>query len=517
MPYQQKEKEGLSWDCFSLAVFLVYTLLQVLRWRILPQFMDIYYHILTARGFIQAGGYVGWDFWQYAPVGRVHIYPPFFQIVLAILIKSGANTVILAKFFETAMPLIFLAVLWMFIRRNYSPRLAFFCLVAFSSSFSFYLALLNHIPATLAAVFGLLSLDRFMHRRMASSVILLALCFYTHIGIPWFFSLAVLFYGLMDKEKRRAAFLFLLYAIILSAPVLFKELAGSRQISALGFNLQERNSCQFKIVDYALCLWGLALAFRKNSAYGLLGALFLASFIFLLYPYRFFSAEGYLPVILLCALALSVLYRILESRMQYPRYGLVLILILMFLFSPTLAMERVGEKAAPGLKLKFFDSAFMGMLFAKGPSLWLPQDYILAAGIIKQNSDIQDIIYSTLNPAGMSLAAIAARPTANALLAEIGPAKEFDRFAVSKIIIFPADEERTFVEGAVAKYGLERIGSTRAFILYRNPNLSVKMQPHQASVSFWLIAVIFIAILGASYLLRKRFPKRPPSALKTSI
>jgi hypothetical protein len=502
MSDQQLKKEKYSWDQYSLALMLVYAFLQLLRWRILPQFMDIYYHILTARGFIQAGGYVGWDFWQYAPVGRVHIYPPFFHIVLAFLMKCGADTVILAKFFETVMPVVFLIVLWSFLRRNYSRKLAFFTVVAFGSSFSFYLALVNHIPATLATIFSLLAADQFFRKRLIWAVVFLTACFYTHIGMPWLICLAILFYGFMDRERRRDSFLLLLSSIVLSTPILFKELSGLKHVSALGFNLQEKHAIQFKIAEYLLAAFGLFLAIKKGGNYKFFFAFFLASLILLSNPYRFFSAEGYLAIILLGSLALAELFNLLTDRMKWPGYAVLLMLVLFEIFSPTLARDTTNERARTGYKFKSFDSAFAGMLFAKGDSMWSAKEYTQAAEIIKKNSDRRDIVYSTLNPAGMSLAAIAGRPTANALFVEIGPAQKFDRFAVSKIIIFPADEERGLLETAVRKYKLEKIGETKAFVLYSNPGSKLTAKANEASIPFWAIAVLILA--AAMVLLKNR-------------
>lgn len=188
------------WDFYSGIIILAYLLLQVLRWPLFPQFMDIFYHLLTAWGFIQAGGYSGWDFWQYAPFGRLHIYPPLFHIILALFIKLGINKIILAKFLEAVTPIIFLIVLWNFIRKNYNQRLAFFVMLMVSSSFSFYLSLINNIPATLSIIFGILSFERLFKGQTLRATILLTLCFYTHIGISWLFALGVLLYGLFNRE-----------------------------------------------------------------------------------------------------------------------------------------------------------------------------------------------------------------------------------------------------------------------------------------------------------------------------
>lgn len=432
--------------------------------------MDMHYHLLTAWGFIRAGGYSGWDFWQYAPVGRVHIYPPFFHIILALLIKLGISKIILAKLFETVIPLLFLFVLWRFIRKNYGERIGFFVMLAASSSFSFYLSLANYIPATLAAIFGLLALDRLFRNRFLPAALLLALSFYTHIGIPWLFAFTFIFYGLFSREHRKLCFKIFALAFILSLPVLFKQLVSLKAVSKLGFSLNEKYICQFKIIDYILAFFGLILAWRAEKKYRLFFSLFLASFLFLLYPYRFFSAEGYLPVILLSALAMDTLCRALQARRAYLKYSPALIAVVILFISPTLSMDKPLGQDKINYKISLYDSAFTGMLFARGESLWLPRDYLPSAALIRDNSGPDDIIYSPLNIVGVTLASISGRATANALLPEIESSREFDPFRAAKIIIFTQDSDPGLISQVAANYGLIKIGENKLFIFYQNPS-----------------------------------------------
>jgi hypothetical protein len=102
----------------------------------------------------------------------------------------------------------------------------------------------------------------------------------------------------------------------------------------------------------------------------------------------------------------------------------------------------------------------------------------------------------------MALSGIAGRPTADALFVEIGPVEEFDRFSSSKIVVFPADEERDYVEAAVRKYGLEKIGRTQAFVLYKNPNCTLTARVRQASVPFSVIGLVILCL--AVILLKNR-------------
>ena len=482
--------KNFSWDFYSKLIILIYSSLQIMRLPILPQFMDIYYHILTAWGFIKAGGYTGWDFWQYAPLGRIHIYPPVFHLILTLPMKLGASPVILAKFFEGVMPVAFLVVLWDFAKKNYNDCLAFFVTLMFSSSFSFYLSLLNHLPATLAFIFGLLAFTQLFQRNFLRSLILLTLCFYTHIGISWFFALSFLFYGLFNREQRKICFGLFILALVLSIPILFKQLTSLRVISSLGLSLNERYLCQIKIVDYVLAFLGLILAFKKDIKYRLFPSFFLASLIFLVYPYRFFSAEGYLAVIALSALFLYALYQDCKIKAVYLKYILISVTLFILFFSPTVSMYKPIGKGKLSYKIIFFDSALMGMLFARGQTMWFPDEYISAANLIKDNSESEDIVYSNFNVAGMILASISGRSTANGLLPEIKPSRKFDPFAVSKIIVFAQDEDHSLINRIASGYHLIGIGENKLFILYKNPYSQARVDIKRASVPFWAIMLI---------------------------
>jgi len=483
--------KNLSWDFYSKLIIIVYALLQILRWRFFPQFLDMHYHILTAWGFIQAGGYSGWDFWQYAPFGRPHIYPPFFHILLAFLIKSGASKIILAKLFEAVAPILFFLTLWQVIRRNFSHRLAFFTLLAASSSFSFYLSLINNIPATLAIILGLFIFDRLLKKEFLRPLLLLTLCFYTHIGISWLIAITLLLYGLFDKEYRKPCLRIFLGALILSSPILFKQLSALKFLSRAGG--YEKYFCEFKTIDYLLALLGVILVFKREKKYRLFLGLFLASLVFLLYPYRFFSAQGYLPIIFLAAFSLDFLYEISRNKKAHLRcLPYVLGCYILFL-SPTLLMEKPNRQKGIVYKVYFADSALTDMMFPArnkrmaSTSLWFAGDYLSAAEIIRNNSKDGDIIYATLRPVGVSLGGISGRATASALFPEIGPVKKFDPVEVSAIIITTRYDNPQWLSYIVGKYSLVKLGENKLFVLYKNPAPSVSVRIKKASLPFWLI------------------------------
>jgi len=486
---------NFSWNFYSKLIILSYLTLQIIHWQRLPYFMDIYYHLLTAWGFIKAGGLSAWDFWQYAPVGRIHIYPPFFHIVLAAFIKLGADKIILAKLFEVVTPVVFLIVLWNFTRKNFSERKAFFVILVCGSSFSFYLSLLNHIPATLALIFGFLAYGQLFKNRQVRSLLLLTLCFYTHIGISLFFALSLIFYGLFYKEFRKACLSVITGTFILSLPILSRQVIGLKFISALGLSLNERYTCQIKFVDCILAFFGLISIFKAERKYRLFLGFFLASLIFLTYPYRFFSAEGYLPVIFLSACAIDGLYNRAKDTNLF-RYTPVLAALFILLVSPTLSMEWPRTAGRQSYKIKIADSAFLGMLLAKADTIWFPKEYISAAELIKDNSGDSDIIYSSFNIISVALASISGRSSANGLFPEIKPSRQFDPILASKIIVFTQSDRPDIRTALVDGYRLVKIGENRLFILYKNPLSQGRIDIRKAVFPFWAVFSIIVVFIS---------------------
>jgi len=461
----------------------------------LPQFMDIFYHLLSGWGFIQAGGYSGWDFWQYAPFGRVNIYPPFFQILLALLMKLGFNAIILAKFFETTTPIIFLIVVWWFIRKHYSQSIAFFTLVTFGSAFSFHLSLMNHIPSTLVFIFGILALDQMFKRDILRASIILALCFYTHIGASWFFIVSFFTYALFDKQYRKEIFLILLFALALALPILIAQFSVLNFITITGSRLGEKFFCQIKFIDYFLAAGGLFFVLKEKSRYYLFLSFLLASLIFLPYPYRFISCEGYFPIIILSAFFLLKLWGKWQTSIILRRILISLVVLLLF-FSPTLSLSKLENKWVAVSGIKFSDSVLTSMLSAKGSTIWFPEDYLPAASLIKANSDEGDIIYSSLGIFGPVLGSVTGRATANGLLTEVKSSQRFDPILASKITVLTNDLDDVFLKDLVKAYNLQKIGETRIFFIYKNPATELKTRVRKANIPFWMILMIIGAGVG---------------------
>lgn len=476
----------LSYNSCSLLIILVYAVFQIARSAHLSlEHFDIYYHLLTAWGFVKAGGYTAWDFWQYAPAGRPHIYPPIFHIILAILMKSGVDKLFLARLFSSVLPVLFLFTLWDFIRRNFSGRLAFLFLITIASSFSFHESLINHMPSTLALIFGFLAFGQIFKKRILRAGILLTLCFYTHIGTSWFFAFGLLIYILFNTEDKRAGLISLVFAMALSLPVIIQQIIHIRLISLPNFN--EQYFCEFKTLDYILAAFGLILTLKKEKRYNLFAALFIASFIYVKYPSRFFSSEGYLAIALLSAVSIDALCGnfIRGRRIKILTAGIILFV---FIFSPTVVISQ-GTGEPSFYKVYLFDSAFMNIVFGAGREANASKSVLFSAcnsasKIIMDNSSPDDIIYCTEETIGLCLAALSGRATADYLLPEVYPVQRQDAMASSKIIVMLKYHSPEWVKDKIQKYGLKLIGKNNILDIYINPSAKDKIRIKKSLIPF---------------------------------
>lgn len=505
-----KNTAKFSWDFWSIIILLFYALAPIVRWADLPQHLDVYYHILTSWGFIKAGGYATWDFWQYAPAGRMHLYPPLFHTIIALLMKAGINGLFLAKILNIIMPVLFASTLRWFIKKNYSSRLAFWVLVCSSSSFSFYLSSISHFPSTLSLIFGFFALDKFLDKKSASSILLFILCFYTHIGTAWFFMAAIILFSLFKGEYKKTGFIVLLFTILLASPILFQQMRSIGYLSLEGIN--ERFFCEFKTIEYALAFVGLFLSLKRQNRYLMFFAFFIASFVYIGYPSRLFSSEGFMSIAILAAMPLDEI----SERAAKWKYSLnnlpALLAVFLLIISPTLSFEA-GEQNKPVRHFYYFDSVIMhGLLPDKNErvisrSIWFEKYYKPAIEVIQKNCPADEIIYSPANIIGVCLAGMSGRATANHLLREVKPVLKYDPIAGARLLIVLKYNDPEWLNRIVKKYGLEEIWENEIFDIYKNSGECPKIKIKKAIVPFIYI-ILLILLWSLLYIVTSVFESR---------
>ncbi len=107
-------------------------------WRMYPLFIDTYYHMGVIEGFSQAGGVTTRAFWELAPGGRVHIYPPSLHVIgyfLSLIGMSPRTYITLVSAFCYVGCML---TTWIWLRRIIGARSALFAIIFLCGPYGFF-------------------------------------------------------------------------------------------------------------------------------------------------------------------------------------------------------------------------------------------------------------------------------------------------------------------------------------------------------------------------------------------
>ena len=528
-----------KWGILTFAVIAFFTALSLFNWQKFPFFLDIYYHINVMRGFDTAGGIVNRAFWELAPAGNAHLYPPLFHLLLLVPYKLGLDTLSIARFFSAFSFLSLLATLSFVVNRLFSPKTGFFVAVAAAIPYTFFLKLAITIPVSLSLVFILLAFYAFEEDRRLACPMLIACAFYTHLGMPWMGLLAFIIYGLVKKNALKRVLETVLFSLLLAAPVIIHVLANINMLeNPLGIKVAENGLLEFYPLIYLLAALGLGRL--ADSGFRSRGIFFVSLFLGFLplafnYRYRFLSGEGLLPVIFFAGIGLEKICDMLKKSPAGKNTGerlasfcSVSLLIFINLFSPTFSSYPGAAGGRNGPALFFMDSTADNLLpFLKKHVRPLEINLVDSEAkdwirIIKNNTSPDDIICSNWAYVGAMLSAMTGRPNAAQTFYEIKkPDIPVNEFGSSKLAVWlreiGGNYDTAALKIASEKYGFRLIAETgKAKMLIRDGSFkSAPVKPVvRTGAALLILCCAFLAILYDLLRPRNKFSSLSRSSLE---
>ncbi len=466
-----------GWDLYSLTIVLVFAFFAVLQWPHLPRSIDMYYHLSVMEGFDRAGGYCTTAFWECAPVGRPHLYPPLLHLLMLALKKTGLDVISIGRLVDGALPPLVIGVLWQFSRRIFTARAAFFVVLLWGSVYSLYLSSFIYPANSLAFVLGMTALLFFYHKNYCAASIMTSLVFYTHGFMGWFILLAVLIHECLGNTKRafvfpcRRTWLTVFSVLVMALPLLWHQAANREAYS--GSAVEEDNFLQFNLAVYLLCIPGAYLAFKRKGGYFIPVALSLAMLpLCFIHPSRFVSGYGMAGLVLLAVFSLDAIYeKALSRRGQF----LILTMLALTLWNPVLnydSAKRAWSVQAPAstlMKAVYFpdrSDTRLATIYFSGPVKEI-------SNILRRCSNSGDILWCNLNYPGAMIAALNRLATSTSTMAEVRAYRSFDPLASAKLLLWFKDPitgavPRDAISAAVA-YHLQKVGETDIVVIYINP------------------------------------------------
>lgn len=502
----------VSW-C-SWTSLLGFAALWLVRWASFPVFLDPYYHALVAQQIVDAGGPITYEWWECAPEGRPHLYPPVLHVILAGLLKAGCPPLVALRLTTACLVPFLLLFVYLVMRRFFTAPTALCALWMALVPFAWIV----HLSGTLASGVALVELLWFLvalaEQRGVATTCLLSLLIYTHLGMPWV-AVASFVWGCLLKAWRhsRTRLLSICWGVLLGSPWL---LHLSRHLSLLHIaRRSENDAVELFPVLWALAAWGAWRCWAQGGKARLLLGLLLG-FGLMVYPFtfRWFTGEGTLPVVLLAGVGLEQTARWGAARWTLPgrAWSWRILLAGLAVLSPSITL---GVHQPP--RLAWPDSTpfhLMGWptITEKGMDIHLATAKTeQLADLVARASRPGDILWSNMAYAGGLVALLAHRATSSAMLSEVAPAHPFDPIGAAQWIVWWKIEpwpDLPRLTDLVRRYPLRDVADTDLAYVFHNPAAIQRARAPTAVISLGASLVLLCGLLGLAAwdLWRPRFP-----------
>ncbi len=501
------------WEFYGTVFFCSWVLLLVPSWPRLPYFMDAYYHLSVMRGFLDAGGWVGHAFWEAAPVGRPHLYPPLFHFLGCGFLGLGLPVLFVARLLEFLIYPLFLFVFWRGARRLASDRFAFFLLLLLSANVPLYVYVINNAPFTLAMLFGFGAYLLHREGRWKGAGLLLAAAFYTHTLMSLLMAAAFLVgVALEDRKGSRRAAVSLFLGLVLAAPLFMHQ--WSLRSFFVSIRATEFYSAQMSIPLYLLAVLGVLQAVRPGKGgryfavlYAVLAALWWTN------RDRFLSGQGLIPLCYFAAAALDFGWDRMASRRVAARWGFWLLLAgVFFVATPQIAISASRPSARVEAASPLRDMGGVeGVASIKGKTLYHPRFVRELADVVRAMTRPDDILYSNFPYAGGMVAVLAHRATSSIMLPEVRPWTSFDAKRAARWIVWfkePFREPGMYLDDFLPSSGFVFAAETDLAWIFENPAARAGRQVKAAALGWPLVLTFVFLCFSVALFEEDRFRRK---------
>lgn len=194
---------------------------------------DGYYHLLVARriaedglvardnwlDYIREGIVPRWDWWEFAPSGRPHLYPPLLHVLIAVCsLPFGKDVAMGMRAVQVVMPPLACLTTWYLARWLFDARRGFVTVLLTGMNVIFMVYASWALPSILANILLPTVFVLFLSKRFFATSAVIALGLYTHMGVM---SLTLLGLGMFTLLRREYLVFFLRtagLAIVIALP-----------------------------------------------------------------------------------------------------------------------------------------------------------------------------------------------------------------------------------------------------------------------------------------------------------
>ncbi len=428
-------------DYASIALILAHLILLFANRNMLPFGFDTPYHLLMGKMYADFDRVVLWDYYEFAPVGRPQLYPPFEHILIWWIHDGfGLGYVEIGRLIAIIQYPLTLLLSWLAIRLLFDDVTAASFLGLLSADGRFWSWQLTVAPTAMILALYLPFLYFFLKKKRYIATALLTIFLYSHLGMPYTIILslaisAVLMHKL-DRSYLKEALFVVCLSLILFLPWMlhiFNNLDALRANLARE-KLQILGFLSMNVPTLVLLPFGIYVCLKDKLRGRLLIGSFLGFFsILFTYGWRYFI---HAPLVNSAVAALG--YKGVVGRARNRKLILTVTLSFMIISSMfSFSLIPIGPRQ-PFKRHKIIEPAPLSRelttMVSEEPKAWgvfglSNPDLISVAEWIIENTREDEIIHVTVGPLADAITLLTGRRTDHGMYPEVRTEEMFKAIA----------------------------------------------------------------------------------------
>ena len=418
-------------DWASIVLIFTHLILLYANRNMLPFGFDTPYHLLIGKMYADLDRVVLWDYYEFAPVGRPQLYPPFEHILIWWIHDGlGLDYVQIGRLIAVVQYPITLLLSWLVIRLIFDDVTAASFLGLLSSDARFWSWQLTVAPTAMILALYMPFLYFFLKKRRYLAVALLTVFLYSHLGMPYTIILSLLVSATLMREKDSSyikdAALVIGLSLLLFIPWAFHIL---NNLDALRANLargklQLLGFLSMNILTLLFLPVGIYAGFKEKLKGRLLIGSFLGFFsILFAYGWRYF-----LHAPLVNSAVSSLGYRKLLGKVESRKLiAAVTLVFLAFNSLFSVSLVSIGRRM-PFQRHRMVEQAPLARelttMVSEEPKPWGAfslnnPDLLAVAEWISENTREDEIIHVMVGPLADSITLLTGRRTDHGMYLEV--------------------------------------------------------------------------------------------------
>ncbi|MGQ9721893.1 MAG: ArnT family glycosyltransferase [Candidatus Jordarchaeum sp.] len=311
-------------------------------WIVVPPISyDDFYHMAVAQQIYRLGFIPTWDFWEFAPIGRPHLYPPLLHMIMALLMKAnGGDILFAAKMIKVVTYPLLVFCLWWSSRKFAGYKSAFYTVLVYIGAVTTLADSYQIMPATLVLLISFILFWTFTQKKLVPSIILMSLALWTHISLPLLTLVTLGVFSIIRKNEGYLKFFAKVSAVslLVYSPWLIHILANFDWLSTVPTPLEFYIPLLAWIIGLAGAAYSIKYLYYDGQIFGIYALIL--SIMFFSYGHRFWI---YIMIPLSFYTGLTIA-KFIGSRLgKWRKVHALLIVTLAFTaitFSPTVGRSQ---------------------------------------------------------------------------------------------------------------------------------------------------------------------------------